>query len=306
MNHLRFSASLVLTVLGLGAPSPGIAAELKFEPKCDLYFEDWKVVRDVDRTCSASGAASATSAHGKQNQRKNEFCAHIGEDGKTKKPIPLDLDDFEALMDEVRERDISYGGYISQTEYRVPQDRSKLQAIYSKNGTRIGEGDLVQFVGYVHRTWYAPSNYGESVNCDENRDDYKDIHLDVTPRPLSSKKAKKLQQKGKCLWKISTEISPHYRPDKWTPGWLREAQDNSNALRITGHLFFDGSHLACPDVHPKEGKVTYRTSSWEIHPVYWVEVCNDQKLQKCLDDEALWIPLHEWADLPWEYLTEHD
>ena len=84
---------------------------------------------------------------------------------------------------------------------------------------------------------------------------------------------------------VSAEIIPHYRPASWneighfetyssktkkyTPNPAMASRLQAHVYRITGQLFFDASHRACPcgtTCSPK------RSSEWEIHPVYGIEV----------------------------------
>jgi hypothetical protein len=59
-------------------------------------------------------------------------------------------------------------------------------------------------------------------------------------------------------------------------------------VRVTGQLFFDGSHSPCAG-----GKGSpKRASLWEIHPVYALDVCSGKTIADCpVDDETKWQPL---------------
>jgi len=146
---------------------------------------------------------------------------------------------------------------------KVPEDRSQLKD--------LGEGTVVSFTGYINHAKYSNVSSGESVNCKKKGAENNDIHIELTD---------KKKEEDVCQ-RISAEISPHYRPEAWNVDNLSEIEEKKIKIRITGQLFFDASHGACPD--NEDG---YRASSWEIHPVYKVEVYVSKQ----------WIDFHEWAD----------
>src|SRR6185295_4882845 len=55
------------------------------------------------------------------------------------------------------------------------------------------------------------------------------------------------------------------------------AQELDHPLRVTGQMFFDGSHRPCVG---EEGRPR-RISVWEIHPVYGIDVCKKKSLTSC-------------------------
>ncbi len=256
-----------------------------FDPGCEVYFDDIAKRRPIDRWCEASGAASP-GPHAEQNKAKNDFCAHVG-----RSVVNLRTSDFLDLETAVDSAGIAFGGRQPDGSYRLPADRSDLTRLIRIDGVDVGEGSFVRYVGFIANARYAPKNSGESVNCNRNRWQYKDIHLELlaTNAPAATT--------GCNPW-ITAEISPHLRPDRWRVKHLHAVQRNSNPIRVSGHLFFDGSHEACPDSN-------YRLSIWEIHPVYAIDVCTNFSLPECdIDDEAAWTPLHEWVELPWEWAAE--
>src|SRR5262245_52064444 len=92
---------------------------------------------------------------------------------------------------------------------------------------------------------------------------------------------------------VTAEVSPHFRPESWTPTILNQV--NERPVRITGQLFFDGNHKPCV-----ENKVASpaRSSVWEIHPIYGIDVCVNSSLRSCkAGKESVWIPLYPWAEL---------
>jgi hypothetical protein len=94
---------------------------------------------------------------------------------------------------------------------------------------------------------------------------------------------------------VTTEITPHFRPAVWTDTALNALK--GRPLRITGQLFFDASH------HPGSGSNCQpppkRQSSWEIHPLYKLEVCTKTTLEECkVNDTAAWLSLSAFNKQP--------
>ena len=112
---------------------------------------------------------------------------------------------------------------------------------------------------------------GEGVNCNNNSIDWNDIHVALVEHPGDEE----------CS-SVTAEIIPHFRPVNWnrfdcndtTAPHVKNAitQVKGLRVRITGQLFFDGSHLAHPCGTPKGQSDPIRASVWEIHPVYKIEV----------------------------------
>jgi hypothetical protein len=103
---------------------------------------------------------------------------------------------------------------------------------------------------------------------------------------------------------FTAEITPHSRPDEWLvlstlhktqtkTAWDRiVALELDRPLRITGQMFFDGSHRPCVG---EEGRPP-RISVWEIHPVYGIDVCKKKSLTSCRVNVADdWKPLDQFV-----------
>ena len=90
---------------------------------------------------------------------------------------------------------------------------------------------------------------------------------------------------------ITAEVSPHFRPDVWTPDNLN--RHNTHLFRVTGQLFFDASHRPCAGgtaiLPPK------RASLWEIHPVYAVEICIDPNNNCKVESGQNWVLLSDFV-----------
>jgi hypothetical protein len=88
---------------------------------------------------------------------------------------------------------------------------------------------------------------------------------------------------------VIAEMSPHFRPIDWDTGVLNALK---RPVRLTGQLFFDGSHSPCRPGKPANPP---RASVWEIHPIYAVDVCKNTSLSACpVDDPSVWISIHDF------------
>ena len=99
------------------------------------------------------------------------------------------------------------------------------------------------------------------------------------------------QEDDRCE-SLNAEISPHFRPDTWLDIVGLNIHPK-RPLRITGQLFFDASHQPC---RPNNRHSPARFTSWEIHPVYNIEVCQFRSTSSCpLSGTTMWIPFDEWV-----------
>jgi hypothetical protein len=60
-------------------------------------------------------------------------------------------------------------------------------------------------------------------------------------------------------------------------------------VRVTGHLFFDSSHVPCAGGQPVPSNPK-RFSLWEVHPIYQLEVCTGN-----CDGDGQWSSLSDWV-----------
>jgi len=274
---VRFLVPAVVVALALPA---ALAAQegQAFDAGCSpLPFADIAVKHPIDDNCGIEGKSAADDANHAQNQAKNDFCAK-GD------PVTVTQDDFVKLQAAVKAAGIPFGSTKT-----LPADRAVLRdLITGSSGAKLGEGTKVRFVAFVllaaakqgaqpkGKAHYSDTNTGESVNCGEPGNEPNDIHI---PTVQDSEPGA-----DECA-SVTAEISPHSRPAGWTPKALNGA---GVPLRFTGHLLFDGSHKPCADGkgNPK------RVSSWEIHPVYAVDVCTGATLADCpAGDDSKWQPL---------------
>lgn len=243
-----------------------------FQPGCKLPFPLETERREIDGACGMEGSGKKkplTVGGSLQNQAKNNLCG---------KGVPIDLEraDFARLQDYVdNEIHLEYG------HGKLPDDRDSLRKTKIKiKGKPVGEGSVVRYVGYVHHPRNSNVSNGETVNCNKSGAANNDIHIDIMKEP-----------EDHVCSSVTVEIIPHFRPKLYNVSYLKELQDRP--FRFTGQLFFDGAHMPCqsptgPGENPK------RISSWEIHPVYAVDVCKHRDIRKCkANDEKVWLAFHD-------------
>ncbi len=273
-----------ITILAVGVFGSRAWATDAFKVDCDLPMDSIARHRQIDSTCANQGKASGSDENHAQNRAKNNFCA-------SGDAVMVKIKDFKALQKAVDKAvpEIPFG-----TGTHLPPDRARLVDISkTDSGQDIGEGTVVGFVGFVLDAHY--SNYrkhsngkaGESVNCDHEGKAFNDIHIALLESlPQDSAKLHECDT-------ITAEVIPHHRPELWDADAINRTHRSHHPVRITGQLFFDGSHEPCRPGKPHSPK---RTSVWEIHPVYAIDVCSGTTIAGCdINNESKWTPLDEWA-----------
>jgi hypothetical protein len=250
-----------------------------FDAGCTLPFDSIKQKHPIiDDSCSVDGSKrdGGELSQGKlaENHAKNNFCA-------TGPPVDISYDDLlqlETARQDVHDSDLPDAAARS----------AKLSNVISVNGHSIGEGTIVRLTIHLIEAHYADTKrspnaktFGESVNCYRPSDEENDIHIVLGQQTKDDE----------CI-SVTAEMSPHFRPVKWT-------QDNVNSvsehpIRVTGSLFYDSSHVIC---QPGKKTAPKRASLWEIHPVYAFEVCTSSTdLEQCkAAPESAWQPLDQFA-----------
>ena len=246
--------------------------------------------QQIDFLCGNTGCFK-NPANDLQNAQKNNFCA------STDSITPVTLNTFGALNN-------ASNNETSIPKGEPPPSRAKLADIVSlPNGKKLGEGKVVSFVGYVLDARHSnvdkdnplTAGNGESVQCNLLGCAYNDIHITL---------AKDSGEQKLCNT-IVAEIIPHYRPPAWD---LFDSPDyttffKTHQVKITGQLFFDGSHVPCT-AEGKAGnnpardnaKDFERLALWEIHPIYAIDVCKFADKSQCNAAKA-WIPFSELKTL---------
>jgi hypothetical protein len=250
----------VLRTISLGLVLADIASAQAFKLQCSTLFEGER--RDIDKFCPPEGSGPSAAVR-QENLVKNNFCA-------SGPPITVTLQDFSKLQEAVQAAGVPFGSSANP-----PLVRGGLRSFEGP----LGEGTLVKMVAFVSSTHYADVATGESANCKLPGAATNDIHISLGETlgalPCST---------------IIAEISPHLRPQEWTPERL--SLTTPFPVRITGQMFFDTAHRPCGTM----GRDMLRLSTWEIHPVYRIDVCRATRVESCsADDDSEWVPLRAWS-----------
>ena len=264
-------------------PTTTPAAHGSFKLVCDP-FGGLAARHAVDDVCGSDGVGSANSIA--QNQVKNNLCAE--------QPATLvSINQLTTLQSDVAALGIQFG---SPETIPTPDERPKLRHPDVTHGIAVGEGSLVGFVGFVLDGHYSNVLDGEEVNCSIAGEATNDIHIAIAEAPAAT-----------ACESVTAEIIPHYRPDPWlalatlngpnAAAVLRNLRLD-RPLRFTGQLMFDASHMPCTNGVPAR-EAPARVSSWEIHPVYQIDVCNaGTSLSECAAGASVWTPLDQWLKQP--------
>jgi len=290
--QLRFLRALLLCAPIFAFSQIGLAQQLKFKtcPKpLPLQLKPFThKPQRIDYLCGNTGCNKG-AANDKQNAQKNNYCAPV--DSIT----PVTLETFSALNG-------ASNSEPSIPKGEPPPSRARLANIIKVgHGKRLGEGKTISFVGYVLDARHSnvdkdnplTAGNGESVQCNLLGCAYNDIHITLAEDPNETKMCKT----------IVAEIIPHYRPPVWD---LFDSPDYTNffkthPVKITGQLFFDGSHVPCT-AEGKAGnnpardnaKDFERLALWEIHPIYAIDLCKFTDKTKCdPSNHNAWFPFSE-------------
>jgi hypothetical protein len=240
-----------------------------FNAGCNIPWEGSES-HDIDEQCPNQGCATREQDKA-QNRIKNNLCA-------TGTPVAISftsIDKLQRAVDKkVAQHELTYG----TNGPPLPADRAKLKGLatvdVNGNPVTLGEGDLVTLDAFIldakHDDTFPFGFGGEGVNCKNSLLEWNDIHVALGSTALAKE----------CS-SATAEIIPHFRSAVWD-----RVDTNSctvahvtNPLpvkhlrvRITGQLFFDGSHKPSSCSAPTGGGNPLRRSVWEVHPVYKIEV----------------------------------
>src|SRR6266550_3208198 len=192
-----------LILAGFLLPASAYAQQLKFKT-CNkplpLQLKPFtNKPQRIDFLCGNTGCHKGQgSSNDEQNAMKNNCCAPVN------KVTPVTLKTFGDLGDaSTNEPTIPKG--------EPPPSRAKLANIITLgNGTKLGEGQTVTFVGFVLDAGHSnvdkdnplTKGNGESVQCNLLGCAYNDIHITL---------AEDRSEKALCNTVVA-EIIPHYRP----------------------------------------------------------------------------------------------
>jgi hypothetical protein len=206
-----------------------------------------KVLPAIDAQCLIGGETGSAAPETTQNKAKNNFC--------TTPPATSSITVAEMVN---MQADVEKDSAINFGKNGPTTDRTPLKA--------MGEGQQRVLTGYV---FIARQEGKEAVNCGPTFPDKAetmdhDIHISIVG-DLS-------QVHGNECESVVAEMSPHHRPDSWTPQTVQAVAFQHLPVRVTGQLFFDSSHSPCKDGKSEAGD-PHRASLWELHPIYKFEVC---------------------------------
>ena len=257
-----------------------------FVPGCNLPFTGQS--HDIDLHCPNEGCAKNDNDKA-QNKMKNNLCAS----GTAVQVNNASIDKLQADVDQlVAQHKFSYGSQAPK-----PADRAELHGLStvdgSGNAVTLGEGDLVTLEAFVldakHDDTYVLGKEkafaGEGVNCNNSLFEWNDIHIALG----------QTASEEECS-SVTAEIIPHFRPAVWdrfdsnactSPHVTNALPVKGLRVRITGQLFFDGSHTPGPCSGATGPNSFPRRAVWEIHPVYAIEVFDTSKNK--------FVTLEEWA-----------
>jgi hypothetical protein len=179
----------------VSAPPFGMGRQTKFEAGCVLPFDEVKIPHDIDGSCGREGAFKQ-ERHRRHNLAKNNFC-------ETGTSALATFVTFDKLQQAAIKAGFSSGGPSSVLEDRTPYEQLGLK---TTEGDVLGEGSLVRMAGYiVHADFSNENSGGENVNCNENGEDWNDIHINL---------ASNMNEDDFCKT-VVVEMSPHFRPRSW-------------------------------------------------------------------------------------------
>ena len=303
MNRRRHLTGLVLAAI---TAVPLLAQNHPFVAGCSLPFTGEP--HDIDDKCAREGDPDGGPNGKLQNQFKTNFCA--SDDPITVTDVTFK--NLQAATDDLKSHGHLHFG--SPTNEPHVDERSQLAdlAITNPDGESVGEGKRVRMVAYL---LHADFSGGETVNCN-SRDhkilpggqEYLDIHVYLSKtKPV--KPVTKADNVRRDCRSMTAEIIPHQRPsalnkiaafhDKKTGAKafdLIAAAKLNRPMRFTGQMFFDGAHTPCAGDND-ENAGPKRFSSWEIHPIYAMDVCKFTTKAKCrVDHDSDWKSFEEWME----------
>jgi len=271
IQNLSITSLLLCTAVSVG--------QTAFPDRCPsrtpLPFATIQLKHPIDQSCGPKGKATSAANSQTQNLVKNNFCSST---------VPPETFTPQMLID-LQKKTTVPSGFGEE-----PSDRKALEG--------LGEGKVVRMKAFLLEAHHADlgsgPTAGESVNCNNGTEPFNDVHIALASKAGTEECAS-----------VTAEISPHYRPATWdaignfevfsggkytvNPGMAARLQ--AQPYRITGQLFFDASHKPCPCGSVKCEPL--RSSVWEIHPVYEIEVC---KAGTPCDEskDADWLAFDVW------------
>ena len=280
-----FTLAVLLTCTLIGSSALGQTGGFTLPSGCTLPFDNIATKPDPFKKCGNCGVVSKTAkgaelqAKALQSQAKNDFCADTSQ---------ITVVDFATLR--------QMGAIAQQKSWQVKDitNRQELHGFFPVNGRSIGEGDVVRLKAWILAAHVSDCAAGEEVNCGTPGFVNNDLHIPLVDPSAGG------QKQGECT-SVTSEISPHFRPATWSNLDLKTPV--KNVVRVTGPLFYDNAHDPCAT--PQSTKAPTgdpaRSTLWEIHPVYQLEVCANTDASQCdvtSADSTMWIAYDQWIKDP--------
>jgi hypothetical protein len=212
-------------------------------------------------SCAPDGCEEPGTPHALFNDLKRRTTAADGSAITFASATPITFDTLATLQSKANDA-------IGQEV--MPADRSALASI-DADGVTLGEGAPVRLVGYLapHVSEYAGTHPGgvESVNCRLTREEWRDIHIPLLPRPDADE----------CSG-VVVEMIPQGRDQNagWTKENLWAIQQQGGLVLVVGPLFYDSEHAVNDDCSNLKAGQPKRMSLWEVHPIIELYSCAGQ------------------------------
>lgn len=277
-------SALVATVL-LAVAGEQSAPRFALRVGCVLPYAAYAPTRDALHFCDNAGRRAGMPppplADRLRLDAQNNLCAAASA------PVPIALKEFALLP--------------SPPRSDLATSRKSLARVAVLPGrTDAGEGTVVRTAGIISTAHVTGCREpepgeaaGEAVTCHfMGGPKVSEIQLNLSPVSAP-------RETPGCDT-IVAKLITHYRPIWWDDIDIKTPEA---PVRITGQLFYDDSVESCqprasePAVAP--GTRGPRLTSWEIHPVYAIDVCIASAAADCdPSNGTLWVPYHQWLDRP--------
>ena len=270
MNRAMVVAAGAL-MISAAQPAPRFA----LRGGCVLPYAAYAPTRDALYFCDNAGRRAGQPPPALPDRLRldaqNNLCAPAGA------PVPMSHREFSRLP--------------AVDPHALLTSRKRLAAIAPLPGRAdVGEGTVVRIAGIISTAHVAGCDQpapgeraGEPVTCHFlGGPTLSEMQLNLSPMSAP-------RDTPDCDTVVAKMIV-HYRPIWWDE---IDIKTPDAPVRITGQLFYDETATACP----RGGSA--RSTPWEIHPVYAIDVCTAASPGEC-DPAAgrFWQPHHQWVDRP--------
>jgi hypothetical protein len=258
-----------------------VTAAAQSEPRfalrsgCVLPYAAYAPTRDALHFCDNAGRRAGLPppplADRLRLDAQNNLCAPASA------PVPIALKEFGLLPSPPRSQ-------LATTR------KSLAQVAVLPGRANAGEGTVVRTVGIISnahlvgcREPEAGEPAGEAVTCHfMGGPKVSEIQLNLSPVSAP-------RDAPDCDTVVAKLVT-HFRPIWWDDLDIKTPEA---PVRITGQLFYDDAVDSCQ----RPGARAARLTSWEVHPVYAIDVCVASAATECDPlNGKLWVPYHQWLD----------